>query len=109
MTWRNSLRRRGYSRVCHSVSKGSPSSRTSSKGRGASAATAGWLMACSLAESLSAKILFRITGKGKGDEGVPVLLLDDRIARALSRGSGGGLRFGSDTPLTVSRRLQELP
>jgi len=51
MAWRINSRSSGNSRVCHSVSKGSPSSRTSSKGRGASAAAACWLMAYSLAES----------------------------------------------------------
>src|SRR6266545_2501048 len=65
MAWRIKCRRKGNSTVCQSDSKGSPSSRTSSKGSGASAATAGWLMAFSLAESLSARILSRIAGKGE--------------------------------------------
>jgi hypothetical protein len=42
-------------------------------------------MACSLAESFLARILFRIDGKDKGEGSSLVLLLDDRIARAPDR------------------------
>jgi hypothetical protein len=38
-------------------------------------------MAFSLAESFLGRILFRIEGKGKGENRLPILLSDDRIAR----------------------------